>query len=119
MRGVHGRGRYGPAAAQRGAHAAARCRSAARNLRQPHPERRHERGHARVDHPVRGYPLHHRFCGGAAPVSRHRGAFSIGDQRRNTRATQRPRRPRGTSPHPGLCGRGKQRSRGFLPFSPG
>ena len=68
--GLHGRGGRAPAEAQRLQDEGPGQRGRQRHQRQPHPARRHQRGHARLDGDASRHALHHRQRRRAASLSR-------------------------------------------------
>ena len=85
VRRVHGRGGHPPPGAQRVRHAAAGRRGAARDQRQPHAARRHQRGHARLDGERRRHALHPGLGRGPASVPADRPRLPVGDRPRDHR----------------------------------
>ena len=92
VRGVHGRGRRRPPAAQRAAHAGARRRGARGGVRREDAQGCDERGAARLGHQCRRHVLLHRHGGGAASLSDDGARLPV-DHRR-TRPASRCRRPK-------------------------
>ena len=86
VRGLHGRGGHAPPAAERLPHAHAGRQSGGRDQRQPHPEGRHQRGHARLGDQRRRHALPARIGAGLASLSHDGARFSQGDRRRGARA---------------------------------
>ena len=86
-------------------------------LRQPHPEGRHQRGHARLGGHRRDDPLLPRLGDGPAPVPVDGARAAPGDRRRGPRAVPRAPRRRDPDVVVGLRGRRLERrrasSRGF------
>ena len=82
VRGLHGRGGHGAPGAQRVPHAPAGRRGAAGQHRQPHPEGRGQRGHARLGGQRRVDPLLPRLGDGPAPVPVDGPRAAPGDRRR-------------------------------------
>ena len=93
MRGLHGHGRHGAAAAQRFAHAPAGRGSGGREFRQPHAKGRDQRSHARLGDQCAHHALSARLGAGRASLSHDGARFSSRDRRRGARADSGSRRP--------------------------
>ncbi len=110
MRGLHGRGRHPTPGAQRVPHAAARRRGPARDLRQPHIERRRQRSPARLGGHGREHPLLLGVGHGPPPLPVDGARAPAGHRRRGAGAV--PGHPGRRRPGPGAGLRGRRVQRG-------
>ena len=78
LRRLHGLGGHRAAGPQRVSHAAPRRRGGERGCREPHPEGRDQRGHARLGGASRGHALSPRVRARTAPVSAHGARIPVG-----------------------------------------
>ena len=93
VRGLHGRGGHAPAAPQRLPHAPAGRESGRRDDRQPHPEGRHQRSHARLGDQRRRHLLPAGLGAGLASLPHDGARFSQGDRRGSAPPDSGSRRP--------------------------
>ena len=117
VRGLHGRGRHAPPAAQRLPHAPAGREGGGRQRRQPHAQGRHQRSHARLGDQRRRHLLPARLGARLASVPDDGARFPEGDRRRGAPPDSGSRRPPARC-RAGLRGRRLERHRHFSRVHP-